>query len=109
MTATMTTLSSTEACEAAGITYRQLDYWCRKRVIFPARRAHGSGTRRAWTPESVEALRVLGLVASTFGTASEFGGHGAHLSSEVLAQVYDAAMMGEKSVELPTGVTLSWP
>ncbi|MGE5828726.1 MAG: transcriptional regulator, partial [Micromonosporaceae bacterium] len=35
------------ACNAAGITYRQLDYWARTGLVEPTvRGAHGSGTQR---------------------------------------------------------------
>ena len=35
------------ACAAAGITYRQLDYWARTGLVEPSvRAAHGSGSQR---------------------------------------------------------------
>jgi len=35
------------ACAAAGITYRQLDYWARTELVDPSvRAAHGSGSQR---------------------------------------------------------------
>ena len=35
------------ACAAAGITYRQLDYWARTALVEPSvRAAHGSGSQR---------------------------------------------------------------
>ena len=35
------------ACKAAGITYRQLDYWARTGLVEPTvRPAHGSGSQR---------------------------------------------------------------
>ena len=35
------------ACSAAGITYRQLDYWARTKLVEPTvRSATGSGTQR---------------------------------------------------------------
>ena len=35
------------ACSAAGITYRQLDYWARTGLVEPSvRAAHGSGSQR---------------------------------------------------------------
>jgi DNA-binding transcriptional MerR regulator len=37
------------ACAAAGITYRQLDYWARTGLVEPSiRTAHGSGTARLY-------------------------------------------------------------
>ena len=38
------------ACRAAGITYRQLDYWDRTGLISPTvRTAHGSGSQRLYS------------------------------------------------------------
>lgn len=56
------TYSSAEACNLAGISYRQLDYWCRLAVVEPHTAAHGSGTRRRWTGQQVATLAVLALV-----------------------------------------------
>ena len=41
-------MNSTELCAAAGITYRQLDYWTRVGYLTPATEAHGSGSQRKW-------------------------------------------------------------
>ncbi len=38
------------ACKAAGITYRQLDYWARTGLVEPSvRAAHGSGSQRLYS------------------------------------------------------------
>jgi hypothetical protein len=38
------------ACAAAGITYRQLDYWARTALVEPSvRAAHGSGSQRLYS------------------------------------------------------------
>ena len=37
------------ACGAAGVTYRQLDYWARTGLVEPSvRAAHGSGSQRLY-------------------------------------------------------------
>lgn len=55
-----TVLSSPQACQASGITYRQMDYWVRTGLITPSfGEAQGSGTSRRWSPEDVVALRVV--------------------------------------------------
>lgn len=55
--------SSRNAAELAGITFRQLDYWCRTKLIEPSIvTAHGSGTRRRWSVDDVRKLAVLGQV-----------------------------------------------
>jgi hypothetical protein len=38
------------------ITYRQLDYWIRSRIITLADQRHGSGHHRVFTPAEVAAL-----------------------------------------------------
>lgn len=43
-----------ETCQIAGCTYRQLDYWCRRGVL--NNNAAGSGSRRTFTDEEIEAL-----------------------------------------------------
>ena len=53
-------VTSPELCRLAGITYRQLDYWTRQRVMVASRSARGSGTIRGWTIDEVAAGRVCG-------------------------------------------------
>lgn len=54
------------ACKAAGITYRQLDYWARTRLVEPSvRRASGSGTQRLYSFEDVVRLRVVRRLLDT--------------------------------------------
>lgn len=58
------TFTSYEVCELAGITYRQLDYWCRIGLIGPSSRmAHGSGSRRRYTAHDVCVVAVVGKLA----------------------------------------------
>lgn len=52
--------SAYEACAAAGITYRQLDYWVNVGIIDPSVPAYGSGTARRFSPDDVEALCIAG-------------------------------------------------
>jgi DNA-binding transcriptional MerR regulator len=48
------------ACRAAGITYRQLDYWTRTELIVPSiRPAAGSGTQRLYSFRDILILRVV--------------------------------------------------
>ena len=49
----------TVASKAAGITYRQLDYWARKRILEPSiTPSHGSGSRRLYSFKDVVILAV---------------------------------------------------
>jgi DNA-binding transcriptional MerR regulator len=55
--------SSREACEAAGLTYRQVDYWVRAGAVWPSIAARGKGTDRGWTIADVDRLaRIAGVV-----------------------------------------------
>jgi DNA-binding transcriptional MerR regulator len=48
------------ACEVAGITYRQLDYWARTGLVVPSvRDASGSGTQRLYSFRDIVVLRVV--------------------------------------------------
>jgi DNA-binding transcriptional MerR regulator len=51
--------TSTEACKLAGISYRQLDYWVRRKIVRPAQEAKGSGSARRWSPTEIVQLRVM--------------------------------------------------
>jgi DNA-binding transcriptional MerR regulator len=48
------------ACNAAGITYRQLDYWARTKLVEPSvRGATGSGTQRLYSFRDILLLKVI--------------------------------------------------
>lgn len=48
------------ACAAAGITYRQLDYWARTELVVPEiRSAGGSGTQRLYSFRDILMLKVV--------------------------------------------------
>ncbi|MFE7767245.1 MerR family transcriptional regulator [Streptomyces sp. NPDC057438] len=48
------------ACAAAGITYRQLDYWARTGLVEPSvRSAQGSGTQRLYSFRDVVVLKIV--------------------------------------------------
>ena len=48
------------ACAAAGITYRQLDYWARTGLVEPSvRAAHGSGSQRLYSFRDILVHKVV--------------------------------------------------
>lgn len=48
------------ACAAAGITYRQLDYWARTQLVEPTvRSATGSGTQRLYSFKDILLLKII--------------------------------------------------
>ena len=54
------------ACRAAGITYRQLDYWARTGLVEPSvRSAGGSGTQRLYSFRDVLVLKVVKRLLDT--------------------------------------------
>ncbi|MBM7788875.1 hypothetical protein [Tenggerimyces flavus] len=55
--------SSVDVVEAAGITYRQLDYWCRKGWLAPTiRRGGGSGIDRDFHADELAFAVRMGLL-----------------------------------------------
>lgn len=54
------------ACKAAGITYRQLDYWARTGLVEPTvRGAHGSGSQRLYSFRDILVLKVVKRLLDT--------------------------------------------
>src|SRR2546426_1268611 len=54
------------ACNAAGITYRQLDYWARTKLVEPSiRAAAGSGTQRLYSFKDILVLKVVKRLLDT--------------------------------------------
>jgi DNA-binding transcriptional MerR regulator len=54
------------ACKAAGITYRQLDYWARTGLVAPSvRGATGSGTQRLYSFRDILVLKVVKRLLDT--------------------------------------------
>ncbi len=54
------------ACAAAGITYRQLDYWARTGLVLPSiRPASGSGTQRLYSFRDILVLKIVKRLLDT--------------------------------------------
>lgn len=65
MTTSLARYSSREVADAAGITYRRLDYWCRIGLVRSSlSSATGSGSRRGF---SAHDAAVVGVVAALAG------------------------------------------
>lgn len=54
-------MTAADLCEAAGVTYRQLDYWCTAGLI-PRRAQPGSGNWRQFTREEARFVVRLALL-----------------------------------------------
>ncbi|THJ64848.1 MerR family transcriptional regulator [Arthrobacter echini] len=79
------------ACKAAGITYRQLDYWARTGLVEPAvRGAAGSGTHRLYGFRDILVLKVVKRLLDTGVSLQQIRTAVAHLRErgvEDLAQI----------------------
>ncbi len=79
------------ACKAAGITYRQLDYWARTGIVEPSvRTAGGSGTQRLYGFRDILVLKVVKRLLDTGVSLQQIRVAIAHLRErgvEDLAQI----------------------
>ena len=56
-------MSSRRLCAELGISYRQLDYWCRCGLVPGQERGRGSGTPRRFTARQADVIRTIAKVA----------------------------------------------
>ena len=79
------------ACAAAGITYRQLDYWARTGLVEPSvQAAHGSGSQRLYSFRDILVLKVVKRLLDTGISLQQIRAAVQHLrdrGTEDLAQV----------------------
>jgi DNA-binding transcriptional MerR regulator len=79
------------ACKAAGITYRQLDYWARTKLVEPTvRGAKGSGTQRLYSFRDVLVLKIVKRLLDTGVSLQQIRSSVEHLRTrgvEDLAQI----------------------
>ncbi|NLZ57182.1 MAG: MerR family transcriptional regulator [Corynebacterium sp.] len=54
------------ACQVTGITYRQLDYWARTKLVVPSiRGARGSGSQRLYSFKDILVLKIVKRLLDT--------------------------------------------
>lgn len=79
------------ACKAAGISYRQLDYWARTHLVEPTvRGAQGSGTQRLYSFRDVLVLKIVKRLLDTGVSLQQIRSSVEHLRTrgvEDLAQI----------------------
>ena len=51
--------TASTAVKEAGITYRQLDHWCRTGLVVAAKPAKGSGSQRAYSEHNISMLKLV--------------------------------------------------
>jgi DNA-binding transcriptional MerR regulator len=74
------------ACSAAGITYRQLDYWARTGLVEPGiRGAAGSGSQRLYSFRDILVLKVVKRLLDTGVSLQNIRTAVAHLRERVAA------------------------
>jgi DNA-binding transcriptional MerR regulator len=84
------------ACNAAGITYRQLDYWARTGLVAPeVRGASGSGSQRLYSFRDILMLKVIkrlidaGISLQQIRTAIQ------HLRARGVADLTEVTLMSD--------------
>ena len=84
------------ACQAAGISYRQLDYWARTGLVVPSiRSASGSGSARLYSFTDILVLKVIrrfldaGVSLQNIRTAVE------HLTAKGVSHLGQVTLMSD--------------
>lgn len=82
------------ACAAAGITYRQLDYWARTGLVEPSvRAAHGSGSQRLYSFRDVAVLKIVKRLLDTGVSLQNIRTAAQHLSTRELGDLARMTLM----------------
>jgi DNA-binding transcriptional MerR regulator len=84
------------ACAAAGITYRQLDYWARTGLVSPSvRPATGSGTQRLYGFRDVLLLKVIKRLLDAGISLQQIRTAIAHLSKRGINDLTQITLMSD--------------
>ena len=84
------------ACAAAGITYRQLDYWARTGLVEPSiRSASGSGTQRLYGFRDILVLKVVKRLLDTGISLQQIRGAVAYLRDHGTADLAQVTLMSD--------------
>lgn len=86
----------TVACAAAGITYRQLDYWARTGLVGPSvRPATGSGSARLYSFRDIIVLKVVKRLLDTGVSLHNIRAAAAHVRARCAAQLAEITVMSD--------------
>ena len=86
----------TTACHAAGITYRQLDYWARTGLVEPSvRPATGSGTQRLYSFRDILVLKVVKRLLDTGVSLHQIRTAVTHLRERGVADLSKITLMSD--------------
>ena len=84
------------ACSAAGITYRQLDYWARTGLVEPSvRPATGSGTQRLYGFRDILMLKIVKRLLDTGVSLQNIRAAIDHLRSRGVQDLTDLTLMSD--------------
>lgn len=84
------------ACSAAGITYRQLDYWARTGLVEPSvRAAHGSGSQRLYSFRDILVLKVVKRLLDTGISLQQIRAAVQHLRDRGTADLAEVTLMSD--------------
>ena len=84
------------ACQAAGITYRQLDYWARTGLVEPSvRSASGSGTHRLYSFRDILVLKVVKRLLDTGVSLHNIRAALAHLRERGVEDLAQLTLMSD--------------
>ncbi len=84
------------ACSAAGITYRQLDYWARTGLVEPSiRPAYGSGSQRLYSFRDVVVLKIVKRLLDTGVSLQNIRTAVQHLRSRGLTHLAQMTLMSD--------------
>jgi DNA-binding transcriptional MerR regulator len=86
----------TTACAAAGITYRQLDYWARTGLVEPSvRPASGSGSQRLYGFRDILALKIVKRLLDTGISLQQIRAAVAYLHEQGADDVTQVTLMSD--------------
>ena len=84
------------ACKAAGITYRQLDYWARTGLVEPSvRPATGSGTQRLYSFRDILVLKVVKRLLDTGVSLQQIRSAVGHLRERGVEDLAQLTLMSD--------------
>ena len=84
------------AFSAAGITYRQLDYWARTGLVEPSvRAAHGSGSQRLYSFRDILVLKVVKRLLDTGISLQQIRAAVQHLRDRGSADLAQVTLMSD--------------
>jgi DNA-binding transcriptional MerR regulator len=84
------------ACTAAGITYRQLDYWARTGLVEPSvRPASGSGSQRLYGFRDILVLKVVKRLLDTGISLQQIRAAVEHLRERGSANLAEVTLMSD--------------